>query len=100
MKKIVLTLIVFVLSIVMYAQGGEFNAMISPNPARDFCEINTSEDVTVRMYDMQGKIILQQDRGKQFDLDLREVPEGIYFLHLISDHRIQTFRLVRTYDRI
>ena len=70
------------------------DAMISPNPADQFCRISLSEKASLRLMDMQGREKMQLATASDFELDLSGLPEGIYFIHLVSDEAVTTLRLV------
>ncbi|WP_306641713.1 T9SS type A sorting domain-containing protein [Sanyastnella coralliicola] len=97
MRKLIFTSL-FLLSIpvIGLSQDASLNAMISPNPARNYCEISTSVPVELRVLDMQGKVLIEMGKARHQDVDLTMIPEGIYFVHLIGENQVQTLRLVRS----
>lgn len=70
---------------------------IYPNPARDQINIplQFEGDFTIRLYDLSGRLYLQSVAvGTNFEsLDIRDVPEGMYLLHIESDQSSVTHKL-------
>lgn len=95
MKQLVITGLLLGAMHVLHGQSSGINAMISPNPARDFCEISVSQNVEVRLYDLQGNLVMKPVSGNVFDIDLTSLPYGIYFVHLVGRNEVRTMRLVR-----
>jgi hypothetical protein len=65
---------------------------IYPNPANEYFFINfTSVEYTkfnISVYDILGKLIKELDRqyqGSNFKVDIKDIPEGIYFLNINWD---------------
>ncbi|HTL80672.1 MAG TPA: T9SS type A sorting domain-containing protein [Bacteroidia bacterium] len=46
--------------------------------------------------DISGRIMLQRKAGNENELDIREYPSGIYFLHLTGEKQELVIRLVKT----
>lgn len=72
------------------------NAMISPNPVRDYCEIRTSVPAEIKVMDLKGNVVLKYDQEVFHDIDMTHLEEGIYFLYLIGRNEVQTLRLVKS----
>lgn len=95
-KGIILSTALLMMTCFVFGQSKSINVMISPNPARDYCTISVSQSVEVRIYDLQGTMVLKPLRGDFLDVDLSGLPFGIYFVHLIGQTEVRTVRLVRS----
>lgn len=93
MFKIGFTILLSILISGLCAQK-PIDAMISPNPADQFCRVSLSEKASLQLMDMQGREKIQLPAASDFELDLSGLPEGIYFIHLVSDETVTTLRLV------
>lgn len=64
---------------------------IFPNPGDGHIQIWLNlmqETVTIQIFDMQGKCILQQDSNKQaIELNLSEYGKGVYLVRVLSDNK-------------
>lgn len=70
------------------------NVIIYPNPTINLLQININlkleEDITIALYDLQGKIILEKKLGKQNfgehqqTLEMKNIPPGSYDLMIIG----------------
>ncbi|MCP4310770.1 MAG: T9SS type A sorting domain-containing protein, partial [Bacteroidetes bacterium] len=63
---------------------------VYPNPAHDFVSIHMDKEhtnVTLRVVDMTGKILLieEMDRMTRTDLDISRYKAGMYLIHILSD---------------
>jgi C1A family cysteine protease len=76
---------------------------IIPNPNKGNATLNYSssfnEAISVKIYDLTGKIILQKQIDKingeiNYKLDLNNVPKGMYYINLSSDKTFQTTKFV------
>jgi len=67
-----------------------------PNPSSGQIMVQVSKAATVAVYDLQGKLILQQqfEAGEHL-VDLRNVNAGQYFLRASSDNASQSLILVK-----
>ncbi|MEP5611612.1 MAG: T9SS type A sorting domain-containing protein, partial [Cyclobacteriaceae bacterium] len=65
-----------------------------PNPATDFLIIESTASISVRLFDLNGKII-QQDLSQTGKIDVRNVLPGVYLLEITSDHGIVQKRIVK-----
>lgn len=61
------------------------NIKIYPNPANDFIIIEgltTSENTTINIYDIQGKLILTKELVENGTIDLSELNKGVYVVKI------------------
>jgi endonuclease I len=66
---------------------------IFPNPAKDRLQINSSEKNinSIRIADISGKVLMQQTvSGKQIEISLKKMAEGVYFIEIQTDSYIST----------
>jgi hypothetical protein len=81
---------------------GDLGMKIYPNPAIDELAISSSQlangqEVTVTIYDMLGKVQLQQKVTPQgdFNLDVNVLSSGIYMLQLKQEDRLFNGRFIK-----
>ncbi|MBN2814549.1 MAG: M4 family metallopeptidase, partial [Bacteroidales bacterium] len=67
--------------------------MFYPNPAQSQVNINYAEDFTVRLYNLQGQLLLSGKNQKL--LDLSGVNPGVYLLELKTHDAVTRHKLVR-----
>lgn len=72
-------------------------ASIYPNPANDVLNIELDEqkDMTVKIYDMTGKLVLDQSFGlsAQQSINMSGFAPGVYNVQVIADGRISSKRI-------
>jgi len=76
------------------------NALIYPNPARDFVNIQLaqfpSEPVTVKIFNNSGKLLLSQRIGNNREkISLKSFPVGIYLLQLENGTHKELVKVVK-----
>lgn len=75
------------------------NFNIYPNPAKDKVTITTdlSEDMSLMMYDITGKLILTKDStfNNQTELNISALNSGVYFIHLRSGNKKYVHKLIK-----
>jgi len=78
-----------------------YEAIIFPNPTEDILNIRTStfEDVTYTLYDVQGKLLMQNKLfAEQTPIQLVHLAAGGYSLVLTNEtQKLKTFRIVKTH---
>ena len=77
--------------------------LIAPNPASNLvflkANFNASKHIGVEILDISGKTLLKENwqnaaQGNDYQLDLSNISEGVYFIRLKSENEIATKRLV------
>ncbi len=72
---------------------------IYPNPTTDIINIETGKDDSyqIGIYGLAVKCLLQKkERGYKFQLDIKELPQGIYMLRLTnSNNNSSNFKLIK-----
>jgi hypothetical protein len=78
--------------------------IIYPNPVRDNAYVdlmlNEAIGVQVFIFDINGKLVVQNDLGKQpagtmqYELNCSELPPGTYFLKMVTGRSIETAKFV------
>ena len=76
------------------------NALIYPNPARDFVNIQLaqfpSEPVTVKIFNNSGKLLLSQPIGNNGEtISLKSFPVGIYLLQLENGRNKELVKVIK-----
>ena len=69
-----------------------------PNPTTGIVEVrmNNSTNATINLTDLNGKSIKSfKNAGSNFQIDLSNCINGIYFIEVKTEHSIQTIRLVK-----
>jgi hypothetical protein len=100
MKKLVISgLAVFAMINIAAQETRPLNAMISPNPVRNYCEIRTSVPAEIKVLDLKGNVVLHSDQEVFHDVNMTHLEEGIYFVYLIGRNEVQTLRLVKSSGR-
>jgi len=67
-----------------------------PNPTNGQLWIETVNTDRIEIYDLQGKLVFNQlvfDNKSQ--LDLSDIPTGIYQIHLLSDNQRRVTKIVK-----
>lgn len=90
------------------ASVGELNQnirfVIYPNPSTDIINIITDshlhQDVSVRLSDISGKILIQQNISinntfSNYPINISQLSKGIYFLHILSNGQIYTQKIIK-----
>jgi photosystem II stability/assembly factor-like uncharacterized protein len=77
------------------------NLFIFPNPATNSLTLNLAElknlqNTTVSIYDIQGKLLLQQNRLQpQTELDISGFAKGIYIIKLINEKETMQSKFIK-----
>lgn len=70
---------------------------IYPNPANNVVHIASSSEIeTINVFDISGKLILNQSLIKkdlQYDLEISNITKGTYFIHIQTSNGIQIQKL-------
>ena len=76
--------------------------VVYPNPARDFIIVELSDGMginNIAIYDIQGRLVETHGRAslhpENAKLDIRNLPAGVYFLHVTDSNNQQFIRKVR-----
>jgi photosystem II stability/assembly factor-like uncharacterized protein len=79
-----------------------FEIQCFPNPTSDkitlTCTQNYDANFSFNVVNIQGKTVFQTKKNASlpYTLDLSDLPNGIYFLNVISDEKHQTFKVIKT----
>ena len=72
---------------------GSFNFI---NPSNNgFLEGNTNGMTEILIFDMQGRIVGTQKAQGRFRLDFQNLPNGMYTLQIIKNHRLIQYKWIR-----
>lgn len=71
-------------------------AMISPNPFGDYIKVQSAEQVDIRVYNINGQEVLNEQGVLNKLLDTRSLQQGLYFVKVIlKGQTIQTIKLLK-----
>ena len=82
----------------------EMNMVVSPNPVIGLVDIRLDSDYfvnpTIEVRDVQGRIILVKknlsvSKGKSLNIDLSELPQGLYFIQANENGKSISKRIVK-----
>jgi hypothetical protein len=76
--------------------GNDRKISLYPNPAREYIYLDGIENGAILIYNPEGRLVRQQEiysRGER--IAVSELPQGIYFLKVISGAEPHTFRFVK-----
>ncbi|MEL6590746.1 MAG: putative Ig domain-containing protein [Bacteroidota bacterium] len=81
----------------------EFSLRISPNPVKDFLNLNILDDLSEQIsskaiiWDLQGRSLLEYDIQQNVEtIDLSQIASGVYILQVKSAYK-NTYRKIRKY---
>ena len=76
---------------------GRFNRfsgiIVYPNPTENILNIVTDLDIITTLYDIAGRALRSNIIDKQ--VDLSNLPAGIYFLNIIHENNIYNKRIIK-----
>ena len=67
--------------------------VVFPNPSSGIFRIETRLKICVKVYDMQGKLIVDEDEVNM--IDLSDQPTGLYNLHIETDGKIFSNKIIK-----
>lgn len=74
--------------------------LVYPNPATDFLHIQFPEfhdqPLKASLFDARGKLLSVYEQLTNQAMDIRELPSGIYFIHVQSGHQTTTLRWTKS----
>jgi len=76
----------------------EFGISVYPNPTTSLVNITSNEisDYEVQITDVNGSRLTQQSStGNQAQVDFSTYSNGIYFMSILKNNKIQTFKIIK-----
>nr|WP_321232278.1 M28 family peptidase [uncultured Psychroserpens sp.] len=77
----------------------ESDINVFPNPVKSNLHIETNieiEGLKVNLYDISGKLMLNTSASESLTtLNIKVLPQGIYFLNLVSSERSSTYKIIK-----
>ena len=70
-------------------------AVIYPNPTSDFVKVQAKGNYNVKVVDVNGRVVLNQNANNTSNLDLRNLPSGVYMLQMTFDQEQTTTRIIK-----
>jgi hypothetical protein len=76
--------------------GGQYDIIgVYPNPTTDILNVNTKEDASIQLFDINGRIVYQNFLAAgNHKLDVSSYGKGVYILRLNRRSEVQTQRIV------
>lgn len=71
------------------------NIEVYPNPSSRYFYIEIEEASTIRVFNMEGKKIMETYKDENFRLDLEGKKSGVYFVSVESSEGMQNFKIVK-----
>ncbi|MEH6535010.1 MAG: M28 family peptidase [Psychroserpens sp.] len=72
---------------------------VYPNPVKSNLNIETNSnirDIDIQLYDVSGKLILNSSSSENITtLNIKKIPQGIYFLNIKSSEKTGTYKVVK-----
>lgn len=73
---------------------------VYPNPSKNWIKINTNEPLEkfgIKIFDLQGQIVLNQEAISEQQININELPSGTYIIHLEGDKDawLNTYKLIK-----
>jgi hypothetical protein len=77
--------------------SANLNLLLSPNPVHDILKIKSATEIkTLNLYDIYGRLLLTKDVNcDTYELDMRQLTEGIYFIKVITYGRVVTGKVIK-----
>ena len=71
-----------------------------PNPTNNFfvIETNSTEKQTLQIFDVRGKLVLNQTISNRANIDMSSLSDGVYNVNLITNNGIVNKRIVKLND--
>lgn len=76
-----------------YADEPKFDFSLFPNPTSDIIHIQSNQNYSCELYSTSGSLLMSAENVKV--LDVSTFSEGIYFLHVKFDDRIEVRKIVK-----
>nr|WP_321227063.1 M28 family peptidase [uncultured Psychroserpens sp.] len=70
---------------------------VYPIPTRNYLTIELSSEISthLNLFDVSGKLVLEQTITESTELDIKDLPQGIYFLKVNTDEKSGTYKIVK-----
>jgi len=65
--------------------------LIYPNPVSDI--LNITQEIDIKLYDVVGNLIISKEKTRQ--IDMTNLPSGIYNLNINKDNKIINNRIIK-----
>jgi DNA-binding CsgD family transcriptional regulator len=88
------------LNTVIPETGLSLKFKVSPNPTKDFININSAIEIDeVQLFDTRGKLLFMKEYKKadqeQITINLSSMKSGVYYLHVITYEGIATKKIIK-----
>jgi hypothetical protein len=71
----------------------EISISVYPNPATEKLTIQSAKGV-IEMTNLNGEVVSTQEHQGKTTIDVSNLPSGFYLIHLVSEHKIATNKVV------
>ncbi len=73
----------------------EENIVIAPNPTRDFVRVKVQGNHQIKVVDVLGRVISEQEMNDNAMIDLTQEKAGVYFVIVSNINNTQKFKVVK-----
>jgi len=76
-----------------------FNANVYPNPATEIINIEISDmsyKYKAELYDGSGKLVYADNLTGKSDINISQLPAGVYYLKIFNDHGSVLKKILKT----
>jgi hypothetical protein len=77
------------------ANNSAANIQISPNPSTGIFRIETAQKSTIKIYDLYGRLVLQDLLNGSSEIDISSEPSGVYLIMVENEQGLSTTKLVK-----
>ena len=71
------------------------NISVYPNPALNLIRLNTKEIYATQLYDSEGNLLMKSELGGGREIDISQLPKGVFFVQLFSKSKSVIKKLVK-----
>ncbi|MFT4526852.1 MAG: hypothetical protein ACI85F_003032 [Bacteroidia bacterium] len=82
-------------SIVSVSEDSKHSLSVSPNPSTGIFRIETSQKSTIKIYDLYGRLVLQDLLNGSSEIDISSEPSGVYLIMVENEQGLSTTKLVK-----
>ncbi|RYU93827.1 T9SS type A sorting domain-containing protein [Emticicia agri] len=69
--------------------------VVYPNPTQDRVSVNTEKTLPYRIINTRGQVLMQGKAVPKQEIDIRQLPQGIYLIQLFDERRVYVRKVVK-----